>query len=62
MKQTTNALLIGATALTAIASSAYAEGELNLYSSRHYDTDERLYSAFPSIRLIVMPVMSVKSE
>ncbi|MEM8539756.1 MAG: Fe(3+) ABC transporter substrate-binding protein [Pseudomonadota bacterium] len=27
-------------------SSAQAEGELNLYSSRHYDTDERLYSDF----------------
>lgn len=26
--------------------AAYAEGELNLYSSRHYDTDERLYSDF----------------
>ena len=25
---------------------AYANGELNLYSSRHYDTDERLYSDF----------------
>ena len=25
---------------------AYANGELNLYSSRHYDTDERLYSEF----------------
>ncbi len=24
----------------------YAEGEVNLYSSRHYDTDERLYSDF----------------
>ena len=46
MTQITKALLIGATALTAIASSAYAEGELNLYSSRHYDTDERLYSDF----------------
>ncbi|MFK7764549.1 MAG: extracellular solute-binding protein [Roseobacter sp.] len=31
---------------TTIATSAYAEGELNLYSSRHYDTDERLYSDF----------------
>lgn len=29
-----------------IAGGAYAEGELNLYSSRHYDTDERLYSDF----------------
>ncbi|WP_299029353.1 extracellular solute-binding protein [uncultured Sulfitobacter sp.] len=26
--------------------AASAEGELNLYSSRHYDTDERLYSDF----------------
>ncbi|MEL6784932.1 MAG: extracellular solute-binding protein [Pseudomonadota bacterium] len=25
---------------------SFAEGELNLYSSRHYDTDERLYSDF----------------
>ncbi|WP_171102422.1 Fe(3+) ABC transporter substrate-binding protein [Ruegeria sp. HKCCD7255] len=34
-------------ALTAlIAASAAAEGELNLYSSRHYDTDERLYTDF----------------
>lgn len=28
------------------ATGAIAEGELNLYSSRHYDTDERLYSDF----------------
>lgn len=28
------------------AGLAAAEGELNLYSSRHYDTDERLYSNF----------------
>ncbi len=35
------------TALCAtIAMPAFAEGELNLYSSRHYDTDERLYSDF----------------
>ena len=25
---------------------AFAEGEVNLYSSRHYDTDERLYTDF----------------
>lgn len=36
-------LAIGVAALSAPAS---AEGELNLYSSRHYDTDERLYSEF----------------
>jgi len=29
-----------------VATAAIAEGELNLYSSRHYDTDERLYSDF----------------
>ena len=35
------------TALVALGpATAYAEGELNLYSSRHYDTDERLYSEF----------------
>lgn len=46
MKKTTTVLLVCATAATAIASSAFAEGELNLYSSRHYDTDERLYADF----------------
>ena len=35
-----------AIAVTAAISSAQAEGELNLYSSRHYDTDERLYADF----------------
>lgn len=35
-----------AIALIAVALPAFAEGELNLYSSRHYDTDERLYSDF----------------
>ena len=29
-----------------LAAPAFAEGELNIYSSRHYDTDERLYSDF----------------
>jgi iron(III) transport system substrate-binding protein len=31
---------------TAFSTAAFAEGEVNLYSSRHYDTDERLYSDF----------------
>lgn len=36
-----------ATALVALmASQAAADGVLNLYSSRHYDTDERLYTDF----------------
>lgn len=33
-------------ALIALSAPSFAEGELNLYSSRHYDTDERLYSDF----------------
>ena len=37
---------IAATLMAVIATSAAAEGALNLYSSRHYDTDERLYSDF----------------
>lgn len=37
---------IAAALAAAMATSAAAEGELNLYSSRHYDTDERLYSDF----------------
>ncbi len=36
------AALLSATLIT----PAIAGGELNLYSSRHYDTDERLYSEF----------------
>ena len=43
LKATT--ILAGALAAT-VATSAAAEGEVNLYSSRHYDTDERLYSDF----------------
>ncbi len=31
------------------ADEAAADGELNLYSSRHYDTDERLYSDFEEL-------------
>lgn len=37
---------LAAAALVAGTCAASAEGELNLYSSRHYDTDERLYSDF----------------
>lgn len=37
---------LAATTAISTASLAQANGELNLYSSRHYDTDERLYSDF----------------
>jgi hypothetical protein len=36
---------IVALGILGLAAPAHADGELNLYSSRHYDTDERLYSA-----------------
>lgn len=44
----TSILALTALALAAplAATPALADGELNLYSSRHYDTDERLYSDF----------------
>ncbi|MEL6735462.1 MAG: extracellular solute-binding protein [Pseudomonadota bacterium] len=38
--------LAALTSAAAFTTPSYAEGELNLYSSRHYDTDERLYSDF----------------
>ncbi|MDK3074268.1 Fe(3+) ABC transporter substrate-binding protein [Sedimentitalea sp. JM2-8] len=37
---------IAAAMAATLAGTASAEGELNLYSSRHYDTDERLYTDF----------------
>src|SRR6056297_2298752 len=39
--------LAAAVALPAVP--ALAQGEVNLYSSRHYDTDERLYSDFEEL-------------
>ncbi|RMA42683.1 extracellular solute-binding protein [Rhodophyticola porphyridii] len=41
----TLALLLGTTIVASSLTAAQAQ-ELNLYSSRHYDTDERLYSEF----------------
>lgn len=37
---------LAATVMVLLATPVFAEGEVNLYSSRHYDTDERLYSDF----------------
>ena len=44
--KTTSILALTAGAVVATSLPVLAEGELNLYSSRHYDTDERLYSDF----------------
>jgi len=40
---------LAAALLLAASPLALANGELNLYSSRHYDTDERLYSDFEEL-------------
>lgn len=45
MSSFTSKAVLAAT-IAALGTTAVAEGELNLYSSRHYDTDERLYSDF----------------
>jgi len=52
------AALLGAT----MATSAFAGGELNLYSSRHYDTDERLYSDFEEATGITINRIEGKSD
>ena len=39
-------LVAAAAAILAFPLAAQAAGEVNIYSSRHYDTDERLYSDF----------------
>ena len=46
----------------AIATSAFAGGELNLYSSRHYDTDERLYSDFETATGITINRIEGKAD
>ncbi|MBM7067257.1 extracellular solute-binding protein [Actibacterium sp. 188UL27-1] len=46
MPSFTSTSVLAMSALAVFATGAVAEGELNLYSSRHYDTDERLYSDF----------------
>ncbi len=46
MKLTAKTSILALAASAVLATDALAEGELNLYSSRHYDTDERLYSDF----------------
>lgn len=42
----TSTLALAATAVLGSTIAMFAEGDVNLYSSRHYDTDERLYSDF----------------
>ena len=39
-------ILYGALAVSLLSGAAMADGEVNIYSSRHYDTDDALYSDF----------------
>lgn len=46
----------------ACGGGTYAEGEVNLYSSRHYDTDERLYSDFEELTGITVNRIEGKGD
>ncbi len=48
--------------LLSSAAPALAEGELNLYSSRHYDTDERLYTDFEEMTGITINRIEGKAD
>ncbi|NRA99048.1 MAG: extracellular solute-binding protein [Rhodobacteraceae bacterium] len=61
MTSTFTRVLLAAGALGA-AVPAVAEGELNLYSSRHYDTDERLYSDFEEMTGITINRIEGKAD
>lgn len=49
-------------AVATLATTAIAEGEVNLYSSRHYDTDERLYSDFTELTGITVNRIEGKAD
>ncbi|MEJ6403249.1 extracellular solute-binding protein [Yoonia sp. 2307UL14-13] len=59
--KTASRFILAATA-SVIATTAVAEGELNLYSSRHYDTDERLYSDFTDLTGIIINRIEGKAD
>ncbi|MEM9605492.1 MAG: extracellular solute-binding protein [Pseudomonadota bacterium] len=56
--------IAGVTAALLVATTpiAHAAGELNLYSSRHYDTDERLYSDFEAMTGITINRIEGKAD
>ena len=65
MTKLTKPALTGALAALIAATSApalFANGELNLYSSRHYDTDERLYSEFEEMTGITINRIEGKAD
>lgn len=58
---TTKSITLAALLLST-AAPVFAEGELNLYSARHYDTDERLYSDFEELTGITINRIEGKAD
>lgn len=56
------AFLASVAALAAFSAPALAAGEVNIYSSRHYDTDERLYSDFTQATGIKINLIEGKED
>ncbi|MEM9197768.1 MAG: extracellular solute-binding protein [Pseudomonadota bacterium] len=56
------AAAICAASFLSVDGAALAEGEVNIYSSRHYDTDERLYSDFEEMTGITINRIEGKAD
>ena len=56
------ALIASVSAAAAVTVPAHADGEVNIYSSRHYDTDERLYSDFTEATGIKINLIEGKED
>ncbi len=56
------ALLASVSMFAGTALPAHAEGEVNIYSSRHYDTDERLYNDFTDATGIKVNLIEAKDD
>lgn len=56
------ALFASVSMFAGTALPAHAEGEVNVYSSRHYDTDERLYSDFTDATGIKVNLIEGKDD
>jgi iron(III) transport system substrate-binding protein len=56
------ALLASVAAFAAFAAPAQADDVVNIYSSRHYDTDERLYSDFTEATGIEINLIEGKED
>ena len=54
--------LLAAALSALLVGPALAEGEVNIYSSRHYDTDERLYSDFEQATGILVNRIEGKAD